>query len=135
MNKLEAKKLFEEAVVAGNAKMAECTPHPMTVIDRAAGKEYFVAGGVCGFAWVKIPFKAGNVKFINALKKAGLCETANDKYDSRDYKPIRKAYGGGFQYWVSTATQSMELKEAFAYGFADVLSKNGIVAYVQSRMD
>jgi hypothetical protein len=124
-----AKKIIEDAIAAGTAKMREATPVPMVVSDQQQGKQYFVEGGVCGFAWVWMPYKKGNVKFINTLKKLGI---AGDTYNHLIKKDT---YRGGYQMWVSGGGQSMQLKEAFAQGFADVLGKNGIVAYVQSRMD
>jgi hypothetical protein len=83
-------------------------------------KQYFVEGGVCGFAWVSI--YPGNSPFANWLKK-----TERARKDS---------YAGGVSIWVSEYGQSMERKEAFASAFANSLRESGIEkAYSRSRMD
>jgi hypothetical protein len=131
-------RIFNEAEQAGTLKMKSCEPTPMVVSEtKSGGQSWFVGGGVCGFAWVKIPFKTPtNKAFINAMKKQGLCEDRNKSRDAgRPYSPIAKAYGGGFQYWVGAGGQSMQMKESFAEGFGKVLAEHGIICYVGSRMD
>jgi hypothetical protein len=81
-------------------------------------REWFVADGVCGFAWVVI--RPANCAFAKWMK-------AN--------KGCRLAYGGGIQYWVSFFNQSMQLKEAYADAWAAVVKEFGIHAYSTSRMD
>ncbi len=82
------------------------------------GKSWYVADGVCGFAWIKI--RPANSSFALWAKKAGIA------------KP---AYGGGLQIWVSGYGQSMQKKEAYAAAYAKVLSEAGIKAHSESRMD
>ncbi len=80
-------------------------------------KTYFVADGVCGFAWVWIK---GNTAFGRWAKKNG------------------KAYGGyptGLNLRIHAYNQSMQKKETHAYAMAEVLREAGITAYGQSRMD
>ncbi len=136
IGKKDAKKIMEKAIEAGHRAMAECVPTPMVVGEHEnplndnspLKRAWFVSGGVCGFAWVKIPYNTPeNRRFINQIKKT---EYFGDRRGG-----ISKAYEGGFQYWVSEGGQSMEKKEAFARGFAKVLAENGIKCYVGSRMD
>jgi len=123
----ENKELYQMAVEAGKVAAAKTKPTPMIVRQHKdmfddnseVEKEYFVPSGVCGFAWVNI--KPGNSKFANWLKKEGLAR--------------RDSYYGGVTIWVSEYGQSLELKEVYAYAFANVLSENGIKAYAGSRMD
>lgn len=74
----------------------------------------------CGFAWVNI--KPGNCNIANALKKQG---------------HARKSYDGGVDVWNpgGSYSQSMDLKEAGAQAFAEVLRKYGFKAYARSRAD
>jgi hypothetical protein len=82
-----------------------------------AKPSYFVADGVCGFAWVK--FK-GNTPWGRWAKKAGLA---------------RSSYPSGLQISVSAYNQSMQKKEAYAQAYAKVLRDNGVDAYADSRLD
>ena len=74
----------------------------------------------CGFAWVNI--RPGNSPLANQLKKLGLA---------------RKSYEGGVDVWNpgGSFTQSMDVKEAGAEAFAEVLKKYGFKAYARSRGD
>jgi len=121
----EFKVLYESAVAAGKAAVAALNVVPMVVTEGdifgkpiPGAKRYFVADGVCGFAWVKI--RPANSAFANWLKKNKLGSTA---------------YGGGLQIWISDYNQSMQKKEAFASGMADTFRAAGISAYADSRMD
>lgn len=82
-------------------------------------KNWIVNDGVAGFAWITV--RPANSKFANYLKKNGLGKT--------------DSYSGGCKIWVSGYGQSMQKKEAYAQGFAKVLSDHGIRAYADSRMD
>jgi len=127
MDKKDFQALWDKAVAAGKAAGNAAVPVPMVVSQRAnplndnspAVKEWFVADGVCGFAWVKV--KPGNSAFANWLKKKG--------YARKD------SYGGGVSISVSDYNQSMARKEAHAYAMADVFQAAGFKAYGQSRMD
>ena len=120
-------RLIAEAHEAGMAAGNAAAPTPMVVgtpttplgsdIDYTK-KTYYVADGVCGFAWVTV--RPGNSKMAKTLVARGMAN---------------KAYGGGVSVWVHQFNQSMQRKEAYAYAFADVLRNAGIRAYANSRMD
>lgn len=76
--------------------------------------------GYCGFAWVKVNEKA-STKLGRALKAVG----------------FRKEYGGGLSLWNpgGSFTQSMDIKEAGAEAYAEVLRQYGVKAYACSRAD
>ena len=76
--------------------------------------------GYCGFAWVKVSEKA-STKLGRALKTVG----------------FRKSYSGGLDLWNpgGSFTQSMDIKEAGAEAYAEVLRKFGINASACSRAD
>jgi len=113
---------YEAGMKAGNG----ASPVPMVVgspstplgndVDRKK-EHWFVADGVCGFAWVH--FK-GNTPWGRWAKK--------NKIASKDYP-------SGLMVWVREFGQSMQRKEAFAAAYAAVLRKYGIDAYSNSRMD
>jgi hypothetical protein len=123
---LEFSRLYQTAAAAGAAAVEQTTVIPMVVTQHANPlddasrpvKSWYVADGVCGFAWVTV--FPGNSPFANWLKKNGLGS---------------KAYGGGVQIWVSQYNQSMQKKEAYASAFAKVLQDAGLKAYSGSRMD
>jgi len=79
---------------------------------------YFVEGGVCGFAWIKISPARG--AFVNYLKSIEVGS---------------KSYTGGFDIWVRGFGQSLQRKEAYAQAFTEILRENGINAYAESRLD
>jgi len=125
----EFENIFEAADTAGREAVSKLDVRPMVVghagvfdskIDQTK-PVYYVADGVCGFAWVNI--KPGNSKFANWLKKKGLARS--------------DSYYGGVTIWVSEFNQSMQKKEAYAYAFAKVVDEAGVVkqAYASSRMD
>lgn len=119
--------IYREALEAGQKAAEACTPIPMVVgtptsffgndIDYTK-PTYYVADGVCGFAWVNIV--PGNSKLANWLKKQGLA---------------RKSYYGGVDIWISDYNQSMQKKEAHARAMAQVFREHGFKAYPMSRMD
>ncbi len=134
-----ARQIYREAIKAGERAMRGASPTPMIVSEadglsdrpKAGGKSWYVASGVCGFAWVKI---RGNSWFIRALKKLGLAEADSNDWSSQ--ARFRKDnYSGGYSFSVREGGQSMELKEAYAQAFANVLESHGIYAYANSRMD
>lgn len=120
--------LFAKADTAGRAAVEKTKVVPMIVGQETSlfsGKidytkeTYYVADGVCGFAWVSV--KPGNSKFANWLKKNNLART--------------DSYYGGVSMSVSDYNQSLQKKEAYAHAFAEVLREAGINAYSTSRMD
>lgn len=118
--------IWQEAVAAGTAAGESAIPAPMVVGESTSvfGSEidfskptYYVSEGVCGFA--SIHFK-GNTAFGRWAKKSGLA---------------RNGYGGGLYVWVREFGQSLTRKEAYASAFAEVLRKNGIEVWIDSRLD
>ncbi len=109
--------IYSEAHSAGMAAGHGCTPTPMVVgtpttplgddIDYSKDT-YYVADGLCGFAWINI--KPARGKFVNWLKKAGIGRT--------------DSYYGGYTVWVSEFGQSVTRKENYARAFAKVLGDN-----------
>ena len=75
----------------------------------------------CGFAWVTVYKVRSNSKLGKVLAEAG----------------FSKAYGGGLQLWNPSGhcTQSISVKEAGAYAYAEQLKALGLEAYAGSRMD
>ena len=123
----EFERILSEAIAAGNKALAECKPTPMIVQQHShplndnspVEKEWFVEGGVCGFAWVVVT--PGTSSFARWLRKQG--------YTGKDY------YSGGVTIHANGGGQSLERKVAWASAFAGVLQDNGIDASVRSRMD
>lgn len=119
--------ILKEAIKAGEDAMAKCLPTPMIVQQHSnpfddnskVDKEWFVEGGVCGFAWVVV--KPGTCSFARWLRKQG--------YTGKDY------YSGGVTIHANGGGQSMDRKVAWASAVAGVLQDNGIDASVRSRMD
>jgi hypothetical protein len=77
---------------------------------------YYVADGVCGFAWIVVK---GNDGFGRWACKQGI---ARDGYKCK-------------MIWVSQFNQSMQKKEAYASAYAKVVRDAGYSAYSESRMD
>lgn len=79
-------------------------------------------GAYCGFAWVNVYVERTNSKEANMLKEIGF---------KRDYVPKR------LNLWSpgSYRGQSMDVLEAGARAYADVLKKHGFRAYMGSRAD
>jgi len=108
--------LYDAAHNAGIKAGEACVPTPMTVVG--GGQEYYVEGGVCGFAWVGSI--NGNSSFGRWLKKTGKGS---------------KGYPSGMSIWVYEFGQSMTRKSAYAGAFARVLREGGVKCYPGSRMD
>jgi hypothetical protein len=94
-----------------------------TKADTAVTYSFVEFGGepaYCGFAWVKI--KPARGAFVKFCKKHGIGDNGSH---------------GGWEIWspFSYNGQSMDLKEAGAKAFADVLKSHGITAWMQSRAD
>ena len=78
--------------------------------------------GYCGFGWVEVYVDRTNSKQAKELLANGF---------KKDYKPkcLTVWNPGG------SHTQSMDIKEAGASAFAEVLTKAGLKAYACSRPD
>jgi hypothetical protein len=76
----------------------------------------------CGFGWVSVYDVRSNSRLGKLLAAHG----------------FRKAYNGGLQLWdpAGLPTQSISVKEAGAYAYAEVLTNElGLKAYGGSRLD
>lgn len=128
LGKRECARIYKEADAAGSAAAEAAVPTPMIVgtpttplgndIDFKK-QTYFVADGLCGFAWVKITPARG--AFVTYLKKSGIGRI--------------NSYEGGYDISVRGYGQSVTRKEEYARAFAGVLQSYGINAYGQSRLD
>lgn len=116
--------IYAEACKAGALAGDAAMPNPMLVTTHASPLDdtsptvrgWLVPEGVCGFAWVRVRDRSFNA----FLRKHGYG---------------RKAYEGGYTIWVSSYSQSMERKLAYASAFAEVLQAYSINAWPDSRMD
>jgi hypothetical protein len=126
---MDFKELIEKAQEAGRQAADALTPIPMIVgeakdifsseIDETK-PTYFVADGVCGFAWVDILER----------KNSPFC-----KYLLAHQIASERSEGKGVYIWVSDYNQSMQKKEAHARAFAQVIKDAGFSCYSNSRMD
>ena len=108
--------IYNEARIAGLKAVNDLVVTPMIVKD--GKRSYFVADGVCGFAWVVI--KPANCTFANWARREKMGQTG---------------YGGGLHIWVNDFDQSYEKKRAYAWAFAEVLRNAGYMAYSDGRLD
>jgi len=126
--------ICEKANAAGIAAVEKLNVVPMivgqetslfsNVIDRSK-PTYYVADGVCGFAWVDVyPVNKGNTR--DGKEERKLLERFG--FRKNDYEKT-------YQLWISAYNQSMQKKETYARAFAEVLRSNGLKAYSGSRMD
>ena len=126
--------IVKEADAAGKAAVEKLEVVPMIVgqetsifsnkIDYSK-PTYYVADGVCGFAWVDVyPANKGNTRAGKEERK--LLESFGFR---------KNDYAKTYQLWVSAYNQSMQKKEAYARAYADVLRANGLKAYSGSRLD
>ena len=76
----------------------------------------------CGFGWVEVYVDRTNSKQAQELIKAGF---------KKDYKPKCLSM------WdpAGVPTQSVSVKEAGAYAYAEYLTQLGLKAYAGSRLD
>jgi len=76
----------------------------------------------CGFGWVEVYVDRTNSKQAHELIKAGF---------KKDYKPKCLSM------WdpAGVPTQSVSVKEAGAYAYAEYLTQLGLKAYAGSRLD
>jgi hypothetical protein len=90
---------------------------------KAAEQAYFEKYGeplYCGFAWVDFP--SARTPFVTWCKKHNV--------GSKHWKK-------GWQIWnpAGNHTQSMDIKEAGAQAFSEVMNKHGVQCYMGSRAD
>lgn len=144
-----------EALMAGVKAAEALTPTPMIVgtpknmmASLMGGDDggfdpaeptYYVADGVCGFAWVQLK---GSLKFQNwLLGKGASMHPASAEYgDFRAFvnEPRKDSYYGGVSLWIGGYGQSHGRKVAFAHAFAASLSAagiDGLTVYAADRLD
>lgn len=115
--------LWAKAHAAGMAAGRAVVPTPMTLVEtdiagRQIGREYHVAEGMCGFAYVTFP---GNGAFGRWAKAQHLA---------------RPNYPTGLRISVQEFNQSIERKAAYAYAACKVLREAGIPrVHFDSRLD
>jgi len=113
----------DNAEAAGQLAVSAMSVNPMIV--EQPGRSYYVADGVCGFAWVDItPKNKGNTTLGKQERKILECAGFRKDWTGKKYN-----------LWISGFNQSMQKKEAYAHAYAEVLRKAGLNAYAGSRMD
>jgi len=82
--------------------------------------------GACGFAWVNI-YEHNGTKIKGNTRLGKLLKTAG----------VRQDYTRAFQVWGGEwyNGQNVDIKEAGARAYADVLKQYGFTAYAGSRLD
>jgi hypothetical protein len=130
MNKKLQEELFGTVLRAARARGASAatavTPVPMVVQEHAnvmddsspVAQSWFVADGVCGFAWVII--NPGTSAFARWLIKHG---------------HAKPHYCGGVSIWISDYNQCHQKKVAHAAEMASYLRSVGISAHAGDRLD
>lgn len=121
--------LYRAAVEAAKKAVDACTPVPMVVREadglsdrpKPGGKEWFVADGVCGFAWIEMRGTSSFARWAKAQE-------------------IGRVYSSGGLH-ISAFTldrrinQSLQKGEAAARAAAEVLRAGGVECYPNSRID
>lgn len=104
--------------------LSQIVQNAFTAARRAEAdyRAQFGEPGYCGFGWVEVYVDRTNSKEAKELIAAGF---------RKDYKPkcLTVWNPGG------SGTQSMDIKEAGAHAFAEVLRNAGLKAYACSRAD
>jgi len=95
------------------------------VLAEQAGRDMYARVGerdACGFGWVEVYVDRTNSAQAKELIKAGF---------RKDYKPKCLSM------WdpAGVPTQSVSVKEAGAYAYAEYLTQLGLKAYAGSRLD
>lgn len=145
--------ILYHALNAGDTAAAAHTPRPMVVfspnvpfVDETPDLSqpvYHVPDGPCGFAWVNLTAKKGPEgkearQFLNWLMGRTVPADGCAPIPMDNYRlPYKKAYGGGYNIWVSGFRQSAEIKFHAACHVADALQKfvPGLIAWPQERLD
>ena len=131
----QAAALIAKAEQAAKAAFEAATPTPMIVgqpkdlmgslmggdgggLDYSQ-RTYFVAGGVCGFAWVNIKGTTSFARHAKALAGA------------------RKSYYGGLDIRPQAMgmSQSYEAKMDACQAYAEILREGGVQAFADGRLD
>lgn len=129
--------IYQEAKEYASESIKTVKPTPMIVSqhsnplnDRSPViKEYYVESGICGNAFLRIPFdNTTNRKFVNALKKAEIIK-------ERTRGEVWKHEESGYMLYSKARTQSYEINTAWCNAVGSYLDKHGISTYVESRLD
>jgi len=104
-------------IILGEARQAAHEASFKFFKEQLGGKDNYP----CGFAWVEIYGVKGNTKLGRKLKELG----------------VSPNYGGGFRLSNPGGVncQNVDVKEAGATAAANVLTKYGLRAYSNSRLD
>lgn len=116
--------LVKEIVIFKDENIEKIASEAKLAADKAQS-DYLAEHGdsaYCGFAWVDVKVTRTNSKEAKALEKMGFKKSWERGY-MQNWKP--GAYGG----------QSMDVHEAGARAYADVLRQYGFKAYMGSRAD
>ena len=128
----ELQRVSHEALATAKAPTPMIVGSPTTPLGNDidySKQTWYVADGVCGFAWVVL--ESGRTGFAQWLLKNG--------YGHKEYQ-----WGGGYKgvsfwpharYGFAETRQSLELKQQVCGKMAEYLRSQGIPAYVNSRMD
>ena len=132
-------KIFAEAEEKANISALRGTPEPMIVREHKntlddnspVEKEYFVEGGVCGFAWVHLPnARKPEAKFAKEHYRA------YPHYDAGVRRTRGVAISASPKHSQdSPLIQSYEINMAWAKEFARVLNSHNIEASAGGRID
>lgn len=144
-----------EALQAGAQAGTGATPRPMVVgspknlVGSLVGGNdggfdpeqptYYVADGVCGFAWLQVKGRQFNNWLTGTVASASPASEVLAGYGELVSEPRPDSYYGGVSVWVRGYGQSMQRKEAFAGAVARSLSAANLegldTVYSMSRMD
>jgi len=117
-------KILDEARDAARLAVAE------------ASKKFPEMAGACGFAWVRIDGTEGLARHCRKMRNS---EVASDPRFRNEYNRRygNKGYPNGWQFWNpgDHMGQRVDIKEAGAAAFRDVLANYGIRADSGSRLD
>jgi hypothetical protein len=148
--------LIRAADAAGEKAVADASIQPMLVgtpqnmMASLMGQDdggfdpeqpvYYVADGVCGFAWINCKATATEGrKFLNWLKgSVKSSKPFSAVQPASTQEPRQDTYYKGVSIWIGGFGQSMQRKEAYGRAFAAVLNEagiDGLSTYCMSRMD
>jgi hypothetical protein len=104
--------------------LADIHNQALTAARAASRAAYDSMGGdrfACGFAWVNVSGVKLSTKLGKEFARLG----------------FRKSYSGGIELWNpgGMSVQNIDIKEAGAVAYAEVLRRYGIQAFAGSRLD
>lgn len=123
---LDYEKILAEAIAAAKGAV------------EIASHKYPEMAGACGFAWIKIDGTDGLARHCRKqIKIIEAQHLGNQETHRRTHLYGSKGYPNGWQFWNpgNHIGQRVDIKEAGAIAFRDVLANYGIRADVGSRLD